>query len=44
MYCEYYCCFPCLFIMRVCEECCKHYCCCTNEKVVHVEENNINLK
>lgn len=43
MYCEYYCCFPCLFIMRVCEECCKHYCC-SNEKVIHVEENNINLK
>ena len=26
MYCEYLICFPCLFVWRTCDECCKSFC------------------
>lgn len=38
MYCEYYCCIPCLFIMKVCEECYKS-CCCIYTSKIAVETN-----
>ena len=28
MYCEFMLCFPCLYIMRTCDICCKTYICC----------------
>ncbi len=27
MYCEYLCCFPCLYLSRICDVCCAYLCC-----------------
>ena len=35
MYCEYFCCFPCLFIMRVCDEYYKYCSCKTSDNKIH---------
>lgn len=33
MYCEWLCCFPCMFIMKTCDECYKALCCQISAKV-----------
>ena len=52
MYCEYYFCFPCLFIWKVSDECCMYFCmnCCMNSSTTHrikpsiSDEKQINIK
>ena len=39
MNCEYYCCFPCLFVWRVCDECFKG--CFMKEEKIKPIENEI---
>ena len=37
MYCEFVCCFPCMFVMKTCDECYKFFCCMPKENSVHAE-------